>query len=168
MYDKHLHKSRHAPLPGRALNFLLVDDDDLCLFIHRRVLELAGCSKSTHAASNGKKAIEFLHGAADGSHPVPDVILLDLEMPIMNGISFLEAFRSLDYPGKSRIAIVLLTSSACEHHKEHALALGAVRCLPKPLTEEALTDVIRFIDEKKKVSSFVPIDTRKNHKRQIP
>ena len=160
MYNKRLQQS----LPGEPLNFLLVDDDDLCLFIHRRILELTGYCKSTNVASNGKKAIDFLTEAADGRGPVPDMILLDLEMPTMDGIGFLRAFQSLKSVDKSRIAIVLLTSSTSEHHKQHALALGAVKCLSKPLTEEALNDVMRFINQNKPLPSLVPINTRNNHK----
>lgn len=165
MSDNRLQQSRPTPSSIRPLNFLLVDDDDLCLFIHRRVLDLTGYCKSTHVATNGKKAIDFLRDAADGSVPIPDLILLDLDMPLMNGIAFLEAFKSLERLDRSRIAIVLLSSSICQHEKELAIALGAVTCISKPLTEPALSDAIRFIEEKKPVPSLVPIDTRKNHKR---
>jgi len=130
-------QSRH-----RGLNFLLVDDDDICIFIHRRVLELSGYCKSTHAASNGKRAIDFLNQTKTGRVPVPDVILLDLDMPLMNGIGFLEAFQLLECPDKKRIAIVLLSSTVSDEEKAHAMALGATKCLSKPLTEEALHSMI--------------------------
>lgn len=149
MIDNTLQQSRLAPRTRRAMNFLLVDDDELCLFIHRRVLDLTGFSKSTHVASNGKKAMDFLAAAAEGSNPVPDLILLDLDMPTMDGLAFLKAYQSLEYLDKSRIAIVLLTSSVSENDKRRALSLGAVKCLPKPLTEDALNDVMQLIDETK-------------------
>src|SRR5687768_8451945 len=82
-------------LPTRGLNFLLVDDDDICLFIHRRVLELTGYCSSAHSASNGKTALDILRRADAGAMPLPDIILLDLEMPLMNGLAFLDAFRGL-------------------------------------------------------------------------
>jgi CheY-like chemotaxis protein len=127
-----------------------VDDDDICLFIHRRVLELSGYSKSTYAASNGKRAIDFLQQSTTGRVPLPDVILLDLDMPLMNGISFLEAFRLLECPEKSRIAIVLLSSTVSDEDKAHAMALGAAKCLSKPLTEEALHSMIGSLRETKR------------------
>lgn len=164
MNDKPLQQSRDDLPSGRALNFLLVDDDDLCLFIHRRIIELTGCCKSAHLATNGEKAIDFLASTADGTYPVPDMILLDLEMPMMNGLEFLRAFQSFEFPDKSRIAVVLLTSSASEHDKAEALALGAVKCLSKPLTEHALDDVIRLIDEKKLLPSLAPLGTPHNRK----
>jgi CheY-like chemotaxis protein len=130
---------------SRSFNFLLVDDDDVCLFIHRRVLEMSGYCSSSRPARNGKFALEILNDAAAGFIPVPDIILLDLQMPQMNGIAFLEAFQRLDYPKKSSIAIVLLTSSVSETEKEYAMSLGASKYLTKPLTLEALNAVVHSL-----------------------
>lgn len=127
---------------SRGLNFLLVDDDDICLFIHRRVLELSGYCKSAHLAGNGRSALEMLNHAAMGQVPLPDIILLDLDMPLMNGIAFLEAFNGLDFPHKEQIAIVLLTSSISDADRELALELGASHYLTKPFTLEALHSVV--------------------------
>jgi CheY-like chemotaxis protein len=132
------------PLP-RGLNFLLVDDDDICLFIHRRVLELSGYCRSAHSAGNGRTALEILNHAAMGDAALPDIILLDLEMPVMNGLAFLEAFRSLNLPGKEHIAIVLLTSSVSEKDRQYAMTLGANHYLSKPFTMEALHGVVRTL-----------------------
>ena len=129
----------------RRLNFLLVDDDNICLFIHRRVLELAGYCKSVHSASNGQKALEILNRATAGSMPMPDIILLDLDMPFMNGIAFMETFRRMEYPNKERIAIVLLTSSVSEKDRAYAISLGVHQCLSKPLTQESLHAVVQSI-----------------------
>lgn len=74
---------------------------------------------------------------------MPDVILLDLEMPLMNGLRFLESFRKLDNKITQRIAIVLLTSSVSEKDKHYAMSLGVSRFLSKPLTRENLDIVVR-------------------------
>lgn len=132
-------------LPTRGLNFLLVDDDDICLFIHRRVLELTGYCSSAHSASNGKTALEILQRAHAGAMPLPDIILLDLEMPLMNGLAFLDAFRGLPCADKQRIAIVLLTSSVSETDRAYAMSMGVKACLSKPLTQENLNSAIRSI-----------------------
>jgi CheY-like chemotaxis protein len=127
---------------GRKLNFLLVDDDEICLFIHRRVLDLSGYCSSAYSACNGKSALEILDHATHGSIPAPDVILLDLEMPIMNGIGFLEAFQKLNSANKDRIAVVLLTSSVSRTDVEYAATLGVSHCLSKPLTQQALDALV--------------------------
>ncbi|MDQ2656248.1 MAG: response regulator [Bacteroidota bacterium] len=130
------------PLLRRPLNFLLVDDDDICLFIHRRVLELTDYCRSVHSASNGKTALEILQRAAMGAMPVPDIILLDLDMPLMNGLGFLDAYNKLSCMNKGQIAVVLLTSSVSEKDQEYAFSRGASECLAKPLTQAALNSLV--------------------------
>jgi len=131
--------------PARPLNFLVVDDDDICLFIARRVLELTGYCNSAHSASNGRTALEILKHAASGAVPVPDMILLDLDMPMMNGLAFLESFKKLDCESKERIAIVLLSSSVSEKDRQYAMSMGVRHCLSKPLTQESLDSVVQSL-----------------------
>jgi CheY-like chemotaxis protein len=133
----------------RPLNFLLVDDDQLCLFIHRRVLQLTGYCNSARTAHHGKHAIDILNQGVSGPEPMPDIILLDLEMPTMGGIAFLQAFNQLNRESVERIAIVLVSSSLSEREKKLAMSLGVVQCLPKPLTRESIEPVIELICEKR-------------------
>jgi CheY-like chemotaxis protein len=120
--------------PGKGLNILMVDDDEICLFIQRRVLELSGQCSTIQSALNGKIAMELLQRAVSDAQPLPDIILLDLQMPVMNGAQFMEAFRCMDFPCKERIVIVLLTSSVWESDKEYAFSLGVSHYLNKPFT----------------------------------
>lgn len=130
---------------ARGLDILLVDDDEICLFIHQRVLEQSGLCRSTHLAPNGQTALEVLKRAAVGSLPFPDIIFLDLQMPIMGGIGFLEAFRGLDIDHKERIAVVLLTSSVSEKERADAALLGARHYVSKPFTNEAWHAVVSLL-----------------------
>ncbi len=132
--------SHENPLT-RGLDILLVDDDEICLFIHERVLQLSGMCRSIHSACNGLAALEYLSGAAERAAPVPDIIFLDLQMPLMDGIAFLETFKSLKLASKERIAIVLLSSSVSEKEIGSALSLGVKHCLAKPFSSEALQSV---------------------------
>lgn len=145
----------HDVSTSRKLNFLLVDDDSICLFIHRRLLELAGCSNSIQSAPHGVRALELLEDAANGKGPRPDIILLDLDMPLMNGIAFLEAFKALSVPDKDRIAIVLLTSSLLDNDREYAMSLGVYRYLTKPFTREALDSIVSSLAEAERVPVMV-------------
>lgn len=145
MHTQEKFQSDYQRPSDRGLNFLLVDDDELCLFIHRRILELTGYCNSLRTARHGKDALGILNGCAGGSEALPDIILLDLEMPTMNGIAFLEAFRQLDDNVSLRIPIVLLSSTVRQRDKECALSLGAVHCLSKPLTKDAIDTVIDLI-----------------------
>jgi CitB family two-component system response regulator MalR len=134
--------------PGKqlkALNILIVDDDAMCVFIHNKVLELSGYCNKTQSACNGQRALDFLKDAALGTHPVPDIIFLDLQMPMMNGLEFLEAYQSLPFAEEKRIAIVLLTSSVSEEDKAYALSLGVRQYLIKPFTLDAFYSVVRSL-----------------------
>jgi CheY-like chemotaxis protein len=132
-------------ISGKGLKVLLVDDDEICLFIHRRVLELSGSCSSTPCVTDGKKALEFLHRVAMGGVSVPDIILLDLEMPVMNGIAFLEEFERVGYRHKLPTAIVLLTSSVSENDKQYAMSLGVSHYLAKPFTLESFNAVVHLL-----------------------
>lgn len=145
----------HDASTSKKLNFLLVDDDSICIFIHRRLLEFAGCSSSIQAAPHGVRAVELLEDAAQGKGPRPDIILLDLDMPLMNGIAFLEAFKALSLPDKDRIAIVLLTSSLSDNDREYAMSLGVYRYLTKPFTREALDSIVSSLADAERVSVMV-------------
>ena len=156
--------------PGQGLNILMVDDDEICLFIQRRVLELSEQCNMIQSATNGKIALELLHRAATEEHALPDIILLDLQMPVMNGTQFLEAFRCMDFSGKERIAIVLLTSSVWESDKAYAMSLGVSHYLTKPFTADALDALLSSLHNEKipvpAIRTILHPDQKKNFKNQ--
>ena len=126
-----------------GLKILMVDDDEICLFIQKRVVELSAPCCKVQTATNGKIALELLHRAAADKQSLPDIILLDLQMPVMNGTEFMEAFLRADLPGKERIAIVLLTSSVWESDKAYAMSLGVSHYLTKPFTVDSLERLLK-------------------------
>lgn len=137
--------------PAQGLNVLMVDDDEICLFIQRRVLDLSGQCRTVQSAANGKIALDLLHRGATAGHALPDLILLDLQMPVMNGTEFLEAFRSMDVPGKSSVKIVLLTSSVWESDKAYAISLGISQYMTKPFTIDAFEALLASLNDKNTV-----------------
>lgn len=140
-----LPKFSDAPFPDRKLNFLLVDDDTICQFIHGRVLELSRYCNSAQSALNGKQALGILGQAAAGGAPVPDIILLDLQMPLMNGLEFLRAFRNMGEIDRELMAVVLLSSSESPEDRRQATALGASHFMSKPFTNEKLDALISIL-----------------------
>ena len=130
---------------NRRLNILLVDDDDVCIFIHRWIAERSGFFRKIRSASNGQRALDILNQACKGTIAVPDIILLDLNMPVMNGLAFMEAFQRLDFENKDWISIIILTSSVSEKEKQCAESLGARHYLTKPFTLEHLKSVVYSI-----------------------
>lgn len=127
-------------------NILLVDDDNIFNLINTKILQRTGYANDIHTASNGKEALNLINDYYSGLQAMPDIILLDLNMPIMDGFSFIEAFRRLQVPNKDSVAIVIVTSSADERDVKRAKDLGITHYLTKPITEK---DILAILELKK-------------------
>lgn len=125
-------------------NVLLVDDDNIFNFINTQMLRQAGIASEIHTAMNGKQAIDYLNTCSEETSPFPDVILLDLNMPIMDGFGFLEAFKFLGIPEKEHVNIIVLSSSENPSDIHKAKDMGATQYLTKPLSTESLRHALEF------------------------
>ena len=123
-------------------NVLLVDDDGVFNFISTKTLERMGITDDIHTALNGEQALDLFSGYYRDTNSVPDVILLDLNMPVLDGFGFLKAFKQLDLPAKDRIKIIVVSSSLHPDDIRQAEALGANGYLSKPLTAQGLTEAL--------------------------
>ena len=118
------------------LNILLVEDEPGLRESTQFLLESYG--HRSDVAENGKIAVEKCSNANDY-----DLILMDVRMPVMNGIEATKAIRQLE-AGKSRTPIVALTAESMEI-KERCLAVGMDEFLPKPLDLNALEAILHKI-----------------------
>ncbi|HYG20033.1 MAG TPA: response regulator [Ohtaekwangia sp.] len=123
-------------------NIILVDDDKIFNFLSEKTIASLGLANEIHFASNGLQALELLQQYKRGEIEKPDIIFLDLNMPMMNGYEFLEAFRSLDIPWKNTITIVVLTSSANPDDMKRATDMGVKYYFNKPLGKEEIKRLI--------------------------
>jgi CheY-like chemotaxis protein len=113
-----------------VLNILLVEDDDVDVMNVRRAFERNNVSNPLFIAGNGLEALELLR---DGTVPKERrLILLDLNMPKMNGIEFLQALRS--DPELASTPVVVLTTSNDDQDKIDAYNLNVAGYLLKPVT----------------------------------
>ncbi len=125
--------------PARAvalqpLNVLVVDDSVSMRHVLSNTIKKAGWIPLQ--ARDGLDALEVVHRAARA----PDIILLDIEMPRMDGYEFLSTMRA--QPAYADLPIVMLTSRGGEKHRAKATALGATDYLVKPFREEVLLATI--------------------------
>lgn len=117
---------------------LLIDDDSVCNFLNKKTLERTGFVNDIQTVLNGKEAIDLFKSYYQESRQLPDLVLLDLNMPIMDGFGFLEAFKALPSPDKENVKIIVVTSSQDPKDISRAKELGIKQYLTKPLMEETL------------------------------
>lgn len=121
---------------------LVVEDDPVCSMLAQKVLKLIGLDKQLYTANNGKEALEIFNRCFCGEIGLPDLILLDLNMPIMDGFQFIQAYKKLQFPHKEKVLIVITTSSVDDHDIERAKELGIKYYLEKPISELVLKSII--------------------------
>jgi CheY-like chemotaxis protein len=125
------------------LNILLVEDDDVDVMNVRRAFQRAHVSNPLHVAGNGIEALEMLRGNVMPSDR--RLVLLDLNMPRMNGIEFLRAIRA-DTELRS-LPVVVLTTSNDERDKVDAYNLNVAGYLLKPVTFTDFVDLMAALNK---------------------
>jgi CheY-like chemotaxis protein len=123
---------------------LLVDDDPAMNFINKLLLQRLGGVNDIKVTVNGKQALELMMKVMNDPQEQPDIILLDLNMPVMGGFAFLEAFQKLNFDNKRNIRIVILSSSDSVNDKERALEFDIKDYYGKPISEDAITRILEL------------------------
>ncbi len=132
---------------------LLVDDDRVDVMTTKRALKDINVTNPVYTAGNGEEAIELLR---DGKTEKPGVILLDLNMPRMNGIEFLRVIKNDD--SLKRIPVVVLTTSKEEEDKVESFSLGVAGYMIKPVDYIKFVEVIRTINMYWTLSELTELD----------
>ena len=121
-----------------GVNLLLVEDNDLNMEIAEFILENAGAH--VKKAWNGKEAVDCFMEAEEGTY---DVILMDIMMPIMDGLEATRRIRSLERKDAKKIPIFAMTANAFSDDKERSLQAGMNEHVSKPIEEKQLIRYIR-------------------------
>lgn len=133
------HPVSNAISPANAaLKILLADDNAVNRLLARRLLNKAG--HEVILAENGREALEAWEAEQ------PDVILMDVQMPVMDGLEATQLIRSLEQDKQfNPTPIIALTANALERDREQCLAVGMDDFLSKPFQIQALLDVVRRV-----------------------
>ena len=122
-------------------SFLLVDDDEVCNFIAAKIIDRMGICRDVQKANNGQSALRLLNENISANRGLPDVILLDLNMPVMDGFDFIRAFGEAGFSNNGT-RIIVLTSSHNALDVERIRELGVQHYLTKPLTINNLANAL--------------------------
>lgn len=126
---------------------LLIDDNPPTNFFNKRLINKLGLAEEVFAVENGKLGLEFLTNQGDyvsngKKYPKPALILLDINMPVMDGWEFLEAYHQLSPEQKGEILIVMLSTSPNPDDLQKASSISELSGFrQKPLTQEMLVDI---------------------------
>jgi CheY-like chemotaxis protein len=127
-------------------SILLIDDDKATNFISKMLIKKAGITDHIEVVLNGKQALEYLtntgkYKKAGDIFPCPMLILLDINMPVMDGWEFAEAFQKMDSNQKTKI--IMLTSSVNPDDRQKAEKIPAISGFQnKILKMEALITIM--------------------------
>lgn len=120
---------------------LLVDDDYVSNFIADHLLTTLELCDQVSFCRNGDEALKFLKECDD----FPELIFLDINMPVMDGFEFIETFRDLNMD-KNKTRIIIYTSSFTPSDIQVLKQIGFNDFIIKPLTEEKLTGVLKLFE----------------------
>jgi len=121
---------------------LLVDDDYISNFIADHLLNKHKICKSITIARNGDEALKHLQ---DESNPFPELILLDINMPVMDGFEFIGAFQRYNMD-RNKTKIVIYTTAYNKEDFELLKEIGFHDFIIKPLNEEKLKKLLELFE----------------------
>jgi CheY-like chemotaxis protein len=130
-------------LDDRALNILLVDDDEIDVMTVRRAFSRANIANQIYVATDGIQALEMLRN--DGIPATRRLVLLDLNMPRMNGIELLRELRN--DPALHMLTVIVLTTSNEDRDRVDAFQLNVAGYLLKPVTFHAFAEVMATLNK---------------------
>jgi CheY-like chemotaxis protein len=120
---------------------LLVDDDGVTNKLHELVLKRLNIADELLIATNGKIAIDIITERCEKNFGCPDLILLDINMPVMNGFEFIEVYEHLKIKNRAE-AVIMLTTSSNFMDMSKAKNPYITSFLNKPLTERMIKDIL--------------------------
>jgi CheY-like chemotaxis protein len=124
-------------------NIFIVDDDDIFVFLTKKMIKAAKRDTKIVEFSDGEQVLEFLKANIDNQDVVPDIIFLDINMPVTDGWGFLKAFAHLAPLMKKKVDIYVVSSSISPHDLEKAKQFKTVTdFVIKPLAKEKFISIL--------------------------
>lgn len=127
-----------------GFRLLLADDDEDDFFIMRQAFEELGRPYELQHVRNGKELLDYLSVSSGSGARIPDLILLDINMPLVNGFQALEIIRSTDT--YAQVPVFIYSTSVDSGEKEKCMTLGANAFFTKAYTYKKVLAFVADID----------------------
>ena len=125
---------------------MLIDDNEIDNLINQKMIEASGITEHIYIHTGARSAIEFLKNMeklrVTGQNVLPELIFLDIDMPLMDGFQFLDEFEKLETETKNHCSVVMLTSSISPADVNKSKKYEYVKkYINKPLSQENLENL---------------------------
>jgi len=133
----------------KPAHILIVEDNQMDVELMMDAFDEAHLGNTMHISPDGKDALDYMFGNGEFadrlSHPLPDIILLDLKLPGIDGFKVLRQVKSEQ--GLKRIPVIILTSSKEEGDRALGYDMGANSYLVKPVSFEGFLEVVKKVGD---------------------
>lgn len=125
------------------MRVLIVDDDPILIMVCTRIMKITGFSEEVASAKEGREGMDYLHKQLqEAPDNLPELILLDINMPVLNGWEFLDEFIALLPKLPVEIPVYMLSSTIDQADFDKAETYSVVKGFySKPLTRENLAEI---------------------------
>jgi response regulator RpfG family c-di-GMP phosphodiesterase len=121
---------------------MLVDDNDTDNFISKRIIEITKFSDNVIVKNSGKSALDYLVENKESPDAIPDIIFLDINMPIVDGFVFLYEYEKFSNSVKDKCRVIILSSSDNKRDIDKIVNNDfVIKFVTKPLTEKTLEEI---------------------------
>lgn len=123
---------------------LLVDDDDISNYLTEVLIQKLDFSGEIEVYKNGEEALNYIRDCIINQNglQIPELVILDINMPVMDGFEFLEEFEKLQKSNNIDIPVVMLTTSNYNNDIQKAQRYKVAGFVNKPLTEEKFLEIL--------------------------
>ncbi len=131
---------------SKPLVISVVDDDDIYKFTIKRTLDLLKLTKKVLMFSDGEEAIDFLNDNIKNTQTLPDIIFLDINMPVMDGFEFMEEFIKLKPKTDKKIIVYMVSSSVDPADLQRAKEISEISdYIVKPIEADQISEIVESL-----------------------
>lgn len=121
---------------------MLVDDNETDNFISKRIIEITKFARRVEVKNSGKSALDYLKEHQSSADDLPNIIFLDINMPIVDGFVFLYEFEKFSEVVRNKCKVIILSSSDNKRDIDKIVNNNhVIKFITKPLTEVALDEI---------------------------